>query len=152
MTGRRTDDFDRALAGYDAALHDAARSLGAGAARARRQQADGARMVEPVTADMRRWTARFQGLRQGLAVLPGRLQAERLSVDAVARRVLWGWPAIRLRTAIILLWIRVYIVAILILSTLAGLGAAGYAYRAPLAALVGGPFAPAPAKPAGTQP
>lgn len=115
-------EFRSAAERHDEILRTADEQVAAGGARARRLRADGLRVSEELIGDIGHWTGRLRFHRQRLAELRDQLDAERVAVHRVARRVLWGWSAIWLRVNIVALWIRLHIVAILIVAMLMGVG------------------------------
>ena len=129
MTDMQRLGFRAATARHDEVMRSAGHQLSDDANRARTQRTEGVEMSNALIADFSQWSDAFRTIRQRLVKAHERLEAERVAVHHVARRIRWSWPMIQLRFVIAVLWIRVHIVTILVTALLLGIGVAATVYR-----------------------
>jgi hypothetical protein len=107
MSNRDGLSFRHRLADHDQAMAAAkAQTPAPGAVAARLAEAN--KRQEAAIADLSDWTRRLRRNRAQLLELQQRQLVERLAMQRTARRIVWGWPANRLRILIVLLWVRVH--------------------------------------------
>ncbi len=107
MSGRDALSFQQRLDDHDKALAAArAQAPAPGVAAAR--LADAVRVEAAAAADLTGWRNRLRRNRALLQELRQRQLVERLAMQRTARRIVWGWPAIRLRILIVSLWVQVH--------------------------------------------